>query len=135
MEQGRVYQSASTPLPVQQTLPHVDHNGRPNFAPDDQLNLFRHLTGITSHPSMAHSHLGDESGARPAANLGIYARVVHNERDSKIGYKYFSWLINGCLGLQIIVAAALTAMGKSSFRSVVPTLDISRVVTLEPYIN
>jgi hypothetical protein len=92
-------------------LPHIeiDHNARPEISPDDQLNLFRHLTGITSHPSMVHSHL--EAGGRPAPNLGIYARVVHNEQDAKRGYKYFSWLINGCLGLQIVVAAALTAMG------------------------
>jgi hypothetical protein len=88
---------------------HVDHQGRPEIAPDDQLNLFRHLTGITSHPSMVHSHL--ERGGRAAPNLGIYARVVHNEQDAKRGYKRFSWLINGCLGLQIVVAAALTAMG------------------------
>jgi hypothetical protein len=30
---------------------------------------------------------------------------------AKVGYKRFNILINGCLGLQIIVAAALTAMG------------------------
>jgi hypothetical protein len=88
---------------------HVDHQGRPEIAPDDQLNLFRHLTGITSHPSMVHSHL--EGGGRAAPNLGIYTRVVRNEQGAKIGYKRFSWLINGCLGLQIVVAAALTAMG------------------------
>lgn len=114
MEQGRSHPSFSTTLPAvspEQQLPHIDHSGRPEISPDDQLNLFRHLTGITSHPSMAHSHFRDESGGRPAPNLGIYARVVHNEQDSKIGYKYFSWLINGCLGLQIVVAAALTAMG------------------------
>ncbi|KAG0651207.1 hypothetical protein D0Z07_2103 [Hyphodiscus hymeniophilus] len=113
MEQGHAhpnFQSMSTTLPEQE-LPHVDHNGRPTFSPDDQLNLFRHLVGITSHSSMAHAHFGDQSGGRPAPNLGIYARVVHNESTSKAGYKYFSWLINGCLGLQIVVAAALTAMG------------------------
>ena len=87
----------------------IDHSGRPQIAADDQLNLFRHLTGIISHPSMVHSHF--EAGGRPAPNLGIYARVVRNEQTAKIGYKYFSWLINGCLGLQIVVAAALTAMG------------------------
>ena len=102
----------TTTLPVQEAqLPHIDRNGRPEFSPDDQLNLFRHLVGITSHQSMSHSHWGDESGGRPAPNLGIYARVVNNEMHSKIGHQYFSWLINGCLGLQIVVAAALTAMG------------------------
>jgi hypothetical protein len=37
--------------------------------------------------------------------------VVHREQEAKNGYKYSSFLINGCLGLQVIVAAALTAMG------------------------
>jgi hypothetical protein len=55
---------------------------------------------------MAHTHLNE--GGRPAPNLGIYARVIHNEQTAKEGYKYFSWLINGCLGLQIVVAASLT---------------------------
>ncbi|KAH9208676.1 hypothetical protein DL95DRAFT_232857, partial [Leptodontidium sp. 2 PMI_412] len=79
--------------------------------PTDNLNLFRHLTGIVSHPSMSHSDSIFSSGGRPAPNLGIYARVVHNEKTAKVGFKYFSWLINGCLGLQIVVAAALTALG------------------------
>lgn len=105
MENGYLQHSASPPEP----MPHVDHHGRPEIRADDQLNLFRHLTGITSHSSMVHSHLG--GGGRAAPNLGIYARVVHNEQDAKRGYTRYSWLINSCLGIQIIVAAALTAMG------------------------
>ncbi|CZR56706.1 uncharacterized protein PAC_06595 [Phialocephala subalpina] len=101
-------------MPIQPApLPrvHVDAFGRPELDPSDNLNLFRHLVGITSHPSMARSDSLFSSGGRPAPNLGIYARVVHNEQTAKIGYKYFSWLINGCLGLQIVVAATLTALG------------------------
>jgi hypothetical protein len=105
VEDGLAQPSASPAEP----LPHIDHDGRPDIRPDDQLNLFRLLAGITSHPSMVHSHLS--GGGRAAPNLGIYARVVHNEQDAKRGYKRFSWLINSCLGLQIIVAASLTAMG------------------------
>ncbi|KAH7397806.1 hypothetical protein BKA64DRAFT_708484 [Cadophora sp. MPI-SDFR-AT-0126] len=89
----------------------IDAFGRPELDPNDNLNLFRHLTGIISHPSMSHSDSFFSSGGRPAPNLGIYARVIHNEQTAKVGYKYFSWLINGCLGLQIVVAAALTALG------------------------
>ncbi len=37
--------------------------------------------------------------------------LVDNEIKQKNTYKMFSRLINGCLGLQIIVAAALTALG------------------------
>jgi hypothetical protein len=109
LEQGRSKPSL-TPSEAPQ-LPHieVDPHGRPEIPPDDQLNLFRHLTGITSHQSIAHSSF--LSGGRPAPNLGIYKRVVHNELTAKMGYKSFSLFINGCLGVQIVVAAALTAMG------------------------
>jgi len=88
--------------------------GRSELSTDDQLNIFRNLTGIVSHPSMARRTNFFTSGSqptRPAPNLGIYARVVHNEETAKRGFKNFSWLINGCLGVQLIVAAALTAMG------------------------
>ncbi|KAI9055532.1 hypothetical protein LZ554_000480 [Drepanopeziza brunnea f. sp. 'monogermtubi'] len=93
------------------SIPIHDDFGRPDLDPSDSLNMFRHLTGILSHTSMAHSDGTLASGRRPAPNLGIYARVVHNENTAKVGYKYFSVLINGCLGLQIVVAASLTALG------------------------
>lgn len=111
---GDIEHSTMEPNPRNPALPHQhlhDDFGRPDLDPSDNLNLFRHLTGIISHPSMSHTDGLFSSGGRPAANLGIYARVVHNERDAKRGFKYFSWLINGCLGLQIVVAAALTALG------------------------
>ncbi|KAL5345169.1 hypothetical protein ACLOAV_010125 [Pseudogymnoascus australis] len=88
---------------------HADYGGRHDFGTDERLIIFRHLTGITSHPSMVQSQLSP--GGRAAPNLGIYARVVKNEANAKSGYKNFSWLINGCLGLQVIVAASLTALG------------------------
>jgi hypothetical protein len=88
---------------------HVDHRGRPDISADDSLNLFRHLTGIESHASMTHSHFS--AGGRAAPNLGIYSRVVLNESTAKKGYRNYSWLINGCLGLQIVIAATLTALG------------------------
>lgn len=93
---------------AQTPMPPID----PELDETDKLNLFRHLVGITSHPSMTHSAGFFSNGnGRPAPNLGIYARVIRNEQAAKIGFKYFSWLINGCLGLQIVVAAALTALG------------------------
>src|SRR4051812_43353697 len=86
--------------------PQIEISGSDN----EKLNMFRLLTGITTHPSMDPAAI-TPSGRRPAPNLGIYARVVHNEMHAKVGFKRFNILINGCLGLQIIVAAALTAMG------------------------
>ncbi|MCJ1397527.1 hypothetical protein MMC11_000721 [Xylographa trunciseda] len=74
------------------------------LAADDKLATYRRITGITS----AREHKG---GYRPASNLGIYARVVKNERQALDAYKFTSRFINCCLALQLIVAATLTALG------------------------
>ena len=104
------FQSASKPGPH---APHAPPPARPQLISynsdgpvqiQDKLNTFRRLTGITS----ATEHKGD---FRPAKNLGIYARVVHNEKQALDAFKFSSRLINGCLALQLIVAAALTALG------------------------
>ncbi|TVY84401.1 hypothetical protein LSUE1_G000458 [Lachnellula suecica] len=101
-------QDTSTAIERQSDQAHV-HLATADVA-NEELNVFRLLTGITSH--MSHNHAArTPTGFRPAANLGIYARVVHNEKTAKSGYKRFSVLINGCLGLQIVVAASLTALG------------------------
>ena len=79
-------------------------------ARDDDLTHFRLMLGITNAP-----HLGfSESAARPADNVGLYARVVHSEQTAKDNYKVFSAIINACYFLQIIVAAALTALGAAN---------------------
>lgn len=46
--------------------------------------------------------------------MGIYFTVYDNEIKAKRQYKIFATLINTCLGLQIVVAAALTALGASN---------------------
>ncbi|KAH6615127.1 hypothetical protein C7974DRAFT_379999 [Boeremia exigua] len=87
-----------------------DHNS--------QLARFRHMVGIHSTRGFfgaadtSHNNLHFEGRAAP--NLGIYNRVCHREAQAKRGYKLASFLINGCLGLQVIVAAALTAMGAAN---------------------
>jgi hypothetical protein len=43
-----------------------------------------------------------------------YNRVCHREAQAKRGYKFATVFINGCLGAQIVVAAALTAMGAAN---------------------
>ncbi|KAI0008549.1 hypothetical protein F4779DRAFT_438212 [Xylariaceae sp. FL0662B] len=77
---------------------------------DDSLTLFRLLLGINTSPYLGYSE-SSPVGTRPAANIGIYARVVHSERKAKDRFKVFSILINACYFLQIVVAASLTAMG------------------------
>lgn len=93
----------------------------------NQLNTFRHMVGIHSTKGFVpqitnprggftadNSHNNLHFDGRAAPNLGIYNRVCHREAQAKRGYKFASLLINGCLGVQIIVAAALTAMGAAN---------------------
>ncbi|MCJ1410839.1 hypothetical protein MMC19_004925 [Ptychographa xylographoides] len=88
-----------------ETAPYVPYNFLEGpLAVDDKLATFRRITGITSAPE-------HKTGHRPAMNLGIYARVVKNEREALETFKFSSRLINGCLALQLIVAASLTALG------------------------
>ncbi|KAJ5698697.1 hypothetical protein N7462_000702 [Penicillium macrosclerotiorum] len=78
--------------------------------PNDKLLIFRALTGIDSVPALTQAgHL-----LRSAPNVGIYTRVVNNESKAARAYTFFNYLINTCLGIQIVVAAALTALGAAS---------------------
>lgn len=92
-----------------------------------QLVTFRHMVGIHSTKGFVPAASGQKGGffsdsshnnlhfdGRAAPNLGIYNRVCHREAQAKRGYKIAALLINGCLGVQIIVAAALTAMGAAN---------------------
>jgi hypothetical protein len=74
---------------------------------EDQLATFRRVTGIDTANGLTKKTLY----GRPADNVGIYSRVVDAEAYARRQYLIFSVLINGCLGLQIVVAAALTALG------------------------
>ncbi|KAJ5232856.1 hypothetical protein N7468_005812 [Penicillium chermesinum] len=77
---------------------------------NDKLLIFRALTGIDSVPALTQGgHL-----LRSAPNVGIYTRVVRNEGTAKRAYTIFNWLINICLSIQIVVAAAVTAVGAAS---------------------
>lgn len=85
---------------------------------NEQLANFRHMVGI--HSTKGFSGTADPShnnlhfDGRAAPNVGIYNRVCHREGAAKRGFKFASFFINGCLGLQVIVAAALTAMGAAN---------------------
>lgn len=88
----------------------------------DKLSIFRHLVGIHSTRSFATntpgkadlSHNNLQFDGRAAPNLGIYNRVCHREQEAKRGYRFAAILINGCLGIQIAVAASLTALGAAN---------------------
>lgn len=74
--------------------------------PEDKLLVFRSLTGIDNVPI-----LSTGNSRRTAPNVGIYTRVVNAERAAKRSFSFYRILINIFLGVQIIVAAALTALG------------------------
>ncbi|KAJ5766134.1 uncharacterized protein N7511_003750 [Penicillium nucicola] len=77
---------------------------------NDKLLVFRALTGIDSVPALTEQgHL-----LRSAPNVGIYTRVITNETKAQRAYKIFNFLINTCLGVQVVVAAAVTALGAAS---------------------
>jgi len=73
-----------------------------------ELAKFCHLIGIDSDEQKWTKDLHQH---RPARNMGIYKHVVKEERAAKWKYIFFSNLFNACLGLQIVVAATLTALG------------------------
>lgn len=77
---------------------------------NDKLLVFRSLTGIDTVPALTHSG----HTLRSARNVGIYTRVVTNEKKAGRAYRLFTWLMNTCLGVQIVVAAAVTALGAAS---------------------
>lgn len=78
--------------------------------PNDKLLMFRALTGIDSVPALIQGgHL-----LRTAPNVGIYTRVVANETKSARKFRFFNFLINVCLGIQIVVAAAVTSLGAAA---------------------
>ena len=77
----------------------------------DDLTSFRLILGITNAAELGFREPGT---GRPADNIGLYSRVVHSEQKAKDSYKVFSVVINACYFLQIIVAAALTALGAAN---------------------
>ncbi|EAW15250.1 uncharacterized protein ACLA_059130 [Aspergillus clavatus NRRL 1] len=78
--------------------------------PSDKLLAFRALTGIDSVPALTIPH----HNQRTVPNIGIYTRVVRAEQATAQRYRFFSILVNTCLGIQIVVAASLTALGAAS---------------------
>jgi hypothetical protein len=75
---------------------------------DNKLLIFRSLTGIDHVPVLSKDGFFHP---RNVPNLGIYTRVVKAEQTAAFRYRCFSILINTCLAVQIVVAAALTAIG------------------------
>lgn len=87
-----------------------------NLQPPDKLKTFRNLVGIHSlPPDPAHP-------TRPAQNQGTYKRLVDAEVKARLQYYFSSSLINTCLLAQIVIAAALTALGAANSSHVAITI-------------
>ncbi|RYP58314.1 hypothetical protein DL769_009007 [Monosporascus sp. CRB-8-3] len=98
---------SSDAVPAGMPLP---RNGRSYLIPtDDPLTMFRLMVGIITSDQLGFTE-SSPVGRRPAANIGIYARVVHSEQVAKDSFKVFSAIVNACYFFQIVVAAGLTAM-------------------------
>lgn len=69
------------------------------------LQTFRTILGINAIPPTAD---------RPAVNIGTYKRIVDAELKARIQYYTTASIINTGLLAQIVIAAALTALGASN---------------------
>lgn len=109
---GATDNSHDSPYPPQQ-----DQHGqtgasvnrtKPELVPaSDRLATFRTLVGIDHAPALTTASYFK----RPVENIGLYGRVTIAEKELQMKHRIFAFLINACLGLQLMVAAAITALG------------------------
>ena len=74
--------------------------------PPPKLVKFRNLTGIDTPKNIIKDYR-----QRPAKNVGIYSRVVAEEKKTHIQYYVMATIIEASFLSQIVVAATLTALG------------------------
>lgn len=82
----------------------------------ERLQLFRDLVGIHPLPMKESGH------KRPAPNVGTYKRLVETLSKRRLEYYFTASFINICLFGQIVVAAALTALGAAAGSHVLITI-------------
>ena len=91
------------------SAPDPEHDAA-DFISDGPLppNLvkFRNMTGIGTPRTLA-----DSESPRPAKNIGIYARVIAEERKTSWQYWFVNGFIEACFLGQIAIGASLTALG------------------------
>lgn len=85
-----------------------DSKGNKDNSPP-KLIKFRHMTGIDTPPT-----LHNKDPKRASRNLGIYTRIVYEERKCTGQYYLMSSIINTAFMGQIIIAATLTALGAAN---------------------
>ena len=83
---------------------------------DNVLSTFQEAVGIIEVQE------SPSAKKRNGHNLGIYPRVIQEESKARLQYHLLSFIIDSCLLLQIIIAAALTALGASRSSHVIVTI-------------
>lgn len=112
------------PLPYQdqKDIEHAAASGNPSgqyigslaFQPNAKLTKFQNLVGIQSARTQV--------PGRPAPNPGIYKRTVDEEAKAHFGYVLTTYVVNCFFLLQIVVGAALTALGAAKGPSAAVTI-------------
>lgn len=100
--------------------PNQDSNPNPTAPPRksaaDRLKLFRDLVGIHPLP------MKEAGQKRPAPNVGTYKRLIEALGKRRVEYYLTASFINTCLFGQIVVAAALTALGAAAGSHIIITI-------------
>src|ERR1700748_1540099 len=79
---------------------------KPELVPaSDRLATFRTLVGIDHAPALTTASYCNRS----VENMVLYGGVTIAEKELQLNHRIFAFLINACLGLQLMVAAAITA--------------------------
>lgn len=111
---------------TQSTLADIEKNGSSQANNNNPIPLekppkllkFQTLTGICSPPLLR----SDPTAFRPAPNQGIYQRTIDEESKVKFQYDISKYIVNSGGMLQIVVGAALTALGAASGPSAAVTI-------------
>lgn len=94
----------------------ADPSPRTKRSAAERLKLFRDLVGIHPLP------MKEGGQKRPAKNVGTYKRLVEALSKRRLQYYVTASFINTCLFGQIVVAAALTALGAAAGSHVLITV-------------
>ena len=105
-------QQNTTTTTITNNEQHVHYNIPPRLA------KFQNLIGICS-PNVLRA---EPTLSRPAPNKGIYKRTVDEESRARFQYTVSNYVVNVCYMLQIIVGAALTALGAANGPSAAVTI-------------
>lgn len=132
-----VTHSADNPTPTQPKLPKASTNiqwGQPIGLPirnatDEPLMVFRRAVGINSDLAPASTEpAAAELGRREPA--GMYRNVVRLKRRRRAQHFCVSWLLNLLHFSQVVIGAALTALGPDAARYTVHITVLGAVNTV-----